>query len=157
MKKYHPASVIITILLVLVLTTFIVYALPPEKEKNTSNGKLLKEVGITDEKREQLRELWYESAKKNIRLKADLRVARMELEHALKSEKIERRNIEKTIDEIAAIQKELLTSNVEKRISTKEMLTAEQLKALQKRSQRCYSQNIAENHNQHNGTHYNNS
>jgi hypothetical protein len=129
-NRRHITPLIVIIGLVTVCLATLVYAQQWAVPQLLKNPKVVEKPGITPEQQKQLSDSWRETHKKTIKLMAELRIARLELEEALEGSRIDKSAIDKKVDEIARIKGDLLRALVAQRIAAKEILTPEQQKQL---------------------------
>jgi len=106
----------------LVLVFSLVYADPPDRPFKGMRDDL----GLTEAQVKQMRELQYNFSKTGIGLRADLKEARLELQHQLAQPNIDQKEINKLVDQVAQAQKMLLKHRIDRKLAMKEVLTPEQ-------------------------------
>lgn len=86
---------------------------------------------LTPEQKEEIRNLQLNFEKEKIRLKADLKVARLELKELLREDKPVKNEVYRKIEQMGDLRVKLQKNRVDKRLAIKEILTPEQLEKLQ--------------------------
>ncbi len=112
----------------LVLAFSLAYAQPPGRDPM----KAADELSLTADQIESIKEIQYNFEKVEIGLRADLKTSRLELRHLMMQKQPDKKEISKLIDRIADTQKQLLKNNVDRKLSTKEVLTQEQFEKFMK-------------------------
>jgi Spy/CpxP family protein refolding chaperone len=106
---------------------------PPPGPPGDARERIKTELGLTDEQVERLRALKVEENKANIRRRADLAVARIELEEMLGAATVDERALAAKIKAVSDMQAAAAKARLEARLALRKVLSAEQyakLKAL---------------------------
>ena len=112
---------------VLVLVFSLVYADAPDRQFKGMRDDL----GLTDAQVKQMRDIQYDFTKTGIGLRADLKEARLALQHQLTQPNVDKKEIDKLVDQVAQAQKMLLKHRIDRRMAMKDVLTPEQLEKFQ--------------------------
>jgi Spy/CpxP family protein refolding chaperone len=91
----------------------------------------LAQLDLTDAQRTKLRDLHESQARKAIQRRADMQLARMDLQKLMRADKPDVGAVNAQIDKIARMQAEGMKAAFETRIQARAVLTPEQLKKLQ--------------------------
>ncbi len=89
------------------------------------------ELKLTAEQRRKLRDIRDDLARRVIKTRADLAVARLDLARGLRSELPDRSQIEGQIDALATLQASLMKSAASARLEARKVLTPEQRRQLE--------------------------
>ena len=109
----------------------------PEGALLRGGGRLAEELDLSDAQVEKLRTIGDGLARKRIRLRADLDLARLDLRSMMRSDSPSLSQAGTKIDAVTRIQGEMMKAGVSARIEARKVLTAEQLeKFLEMRSAR---------------------
>ena len=117
-----------TLTLVLVSTMIFLLLVPAayaQKQKG-QREKAKTELGLTQEQKEKMRSARLEFQKEKIRLKADLKIAELELRSLMADEKADKATIFRKIDEIGTLKTKLAKSQVDQKMTLRDILTKEQ-------------------------------
>jgi Spy/CpxP family protein refolding chaperone len=106
----------------LVLVFSLVYADTPERPFKGMRDDL----GLTDAQVKQMQEIQYDFAKTGIGLRADMKEARLALQHELTQPNVDQKEVDKLVDQVAQAQKMLLKHRIDRRLAMKNVLTPEQ-------------------------------
>ncbi len=85
-------------------------------------------LGLNDEQTKQIRRILREARKKSIKIRADLRVARIELGEFVTQEKVDKGKIDAKLDQIGQLWQQQLRLRTEVVLATRDVLTPEQMK-----------------------------
>jgi Spy/CpxP family protein refolding chaperone len=118
-----PAALV----LALVLVFSLVYADTSDRPLRGMRDKL----DLTDAQVKQMQEIRYDFAKTGIGLRADLTEARLALQHELAQPNVDKKEIDKLVDQVAQAQKMLLKHRIDRRLAMRDVLTPEQQEKLQ--------------------------
>jgi len=120
------ASKALTLLMVsMMIFLLLVPAAYAQKQKGQKEkGKT--ELGLTQEQKEKIRSARLEFQKEKIRLKADLKIAKLELRSLMADEKADKATIFQKIEEIGTLRTRLAKSQVEQKLALRDILTKEQ-------------------------------
>ncbi len=95
-------------------------------EKAVHRKMIMEKLELTDEQKEKLSEHQHQNQRKNIANRNELRLKHYDLKHELKNKEIDTQKVNKLIDEITEIQKQILINKVESLKKFREVLTEEQ-------------------------------
>ncbi len=99
-------------------------------------ARLQEQLGIDEGQAEQLRKIQKQQQKAHIRLRADMEIARMELDELLFADAVDETAVGVKVGEIAQLQTEVLTSRTDGRLAVRKILSAEQARKLEQLRQR---------------------
>jgi len=85
-----------------------------------------RELGLNDQQATQLRQLWSEERKQAIRRRADLAIARMELEEALDAATVDEKLVESRVRAVSDLQAAAVRARADQRLALRKVLTPEQ-------------------------------
>ncbi len=86
----------------------------------------MEKLELTDEQKEKLSEHQHQNQRKNITNRNELQLKHYDLKYELKNKKIDTQKVNKLIDEITEIQKQILINKVESLKKFREVLSEEQ-------------------------------
>ena len=89
------------------------------------------DLGLSAGQLQRVREIGLTSQRKAIRLRADLKLARLDLRALLEAEHPDKGAIYKKLDEIGALRTKLEKNRIEARLEVRKLLNSEQQKKLQ--------------------------
>ena len=89
-------------------------------------ARMAERLNLDDKQIKEIRHAFTESRKKAIRLRADARVARIELGQLVTATEVDQAKISAKVDEITRLQGELLRERAATAVAIKELLTPEQ-------------------------------
>jgi Spy/CpxP family protein refolding chaperone len=108
----------------------LVYADSPDRPRKG----LSDDLELTEAQMKEMREIEYDFTKTGIGLRADLREVRLELQHQLAQQNVDKKEIEKLVDRVAQAHKLVLKHQIDRKLAIKAVLTPEQFeKFLQRR------------------------
>jgi Spy/CpxP family protein refolding chaperone len=107
------------------------WMLGPEGRLLRGGGRLAKELELTPAQQEKLSGIGVGLARKEIQLRADLALARLDLAQVLKSGSPTQSEIDTKINSVTRIQGDMMKAGAAARIAARKVLTAEQLQELQ--------------------------
>lgn len=87
---------------------------------------LKQQLGLSDEQSAKLQNLWQEEHKQAIRRRADMQIARMELDEALSAATIDEKAVDAKVQALTQLQAAALKARVDQRIAVAKLLTPEQ-------------------------------
>ncbi len=90
--------------------------------------RMKERLGLSDEQTKQIRGILREARKKSIKIRADLRVARIELGEFVTQEKVDKGKIDAKLDQIGQLRQQQLRLRTEVVLATRDVLTPEQMK-----------------------------
>ncbi len=117
----------LALVVALVLVFSLVYADTPDRPFRGMRDNL----DLTDAQVKQMQEIQYDFAKTGIGLRADLKEARLALQHELAQPNVDKKEVDKLVDQVAQAQKMLLKHRIDRRMAMKDVLTPEQLEKFQ--------------------------
>ena len=94
--------------------------------------QLFEALELSAEQRDQIKAIHRETAKKKARKKADIRIARVDLEALMDQEQADRKKIHKQIKEIAALRAQMKILQVDQDLDIQQTLGPEQRKRFKK-------------------------
>ncbi len=97
----------------------------PRLEMILHNPDIAKQLGVTPEQIDALRQMTYENRQKTIKIRADLELAQVELQYLMEQEKPDQEKIEKSIDEAGKVRTQLEKTRVLGALKAKEILGEE--------------------------------
>ena len=106
---------------------------PEERVKLRAGGRALdviKELELTDEQKQKLEELRFDLAKDMAKLRADLKVARLELEHLINQDSPKASDAKVKVAQVNQARSKILQRSVDHRLKLKKILTPEQQEKL---------------------------
>jgi Spy/CpxP family protein refolding chaperone len=124
MKKAKPLKVLPLVFLMILL--FFSFSYGQKQEFPQKADKL----ELTSEQKEKIRDLRTDSQKEMIKLRADLKIARLELEELLSEDRPDRMEIYRKIEEMGDLKVMLQKNRIDERLAMREILTPEQLDKL---------------------------
>ena len=92
---------------------------------------LSEKLNLAPEQEKEIRDLQLNFEKEKIRLKADLKIVRLELEDLLIEDRPVKREVYRKIEQMGDLRVKLQKNRVDKRLAIKEILTPEQFEKLQ--------------------------
>ncbi len=92
---------------------------------------LKQQLGLSDEQAAQLRKLWSDQRKEAIRRRADIAIARMELNEALQAPTIDEKVVAAERDSLANLQAQAVRARVDARLAVRKVLTPAQYEKMQ--------------------------
>jgi Spy/CpxP family protein refolding chaperone len=111
-------------------------------------ARLQEQLGIDEGQAEQLRQIRRDQQKAHVRLRADMEIARMELEELLLADAVNESAINAKVGEVAKLQTAALHSRIDGRLAVRKILSAEQAKKLERLRQRRKGQRPARGQDQ---------
>lgn len=96
--------------------------------RGRSIERMKERLGLSDEQTKQIRGILREARKKSIKIRADLRVARIELGEFVTQEKVDKGKIDAKLDQIGQLRQQRLRLRTEVVLATRDVLTPEQMK-----------------------------
>jgi Spy/CpxP family protein refolding chaperone len=84
------------------------------------------ELGLSDEQAAEVRKLWADGRKQAIRQRADLAIARLELEELVNAPVVDRKAIDAKVKAVADLQAAQLVARTGQRLAMRRILTPEQ-------------------------------
>jgi Spy/CpxP family protein refolding chaperone len=84
------------------------------------------ELGLSDEQSAQLQKLWQDERKQAVRRRADMQIARMELDEALNAKTIDEKIVAAKVQALTQLQATALKARVDRRLAVAKLLTPEQ-------------------------------
>ncbi len=90
--------------------------------------RMKERLGLNDEQTRQIRGILREARKKSIKIRADLRVARIELGEFVTQEKVDKGKIDAKLNQIGQLRQQRLRLRTDVVLATRDVLTPEQMK-----------------------------
>jgi Spy/CpxP family protein refolding chaperone len=103
---------------------------PEPMPQGPSLGRMQKEIGLTDAQAGQLRKLWSDERKANIRRRADMAIARLEMAELLDAPSIDEKAVNAKLKELSDLQAGALRARVDAQLALRKVVTPEQLQKL---------------------------
>jgi len=100
---------------------------PPKGRAHPSVSMMKDELGLTDEQASQLRKLHNEQRRAAIRRRADLRIARMDLDELMNAASVDEKALSAKMKEIGDLEGAALKARVDSRLALRKVLTPDQL------------------------------
>ena len=129
MKIKRILSVVIILILSLFLLVSLSFAQKPEKQEKRMKAGL----ELTPEQKERIMETRLNFQKDKIKLRADMKIAQLELKSLMREEELNRSEIYRKIDYIGNLKTQLAKNRVDQRMAIRDILTKEQLDKLKER------------------------
>ena len=122
------------VFITIIMTIFIATSLFAQ-EKVLKRGKAISQVNLnlTEEQKSQLEELKKEYTKEVIKIRADLKIAKIELKDLLSERDADETAVLARADEISRLQNKLMKSRISHQLKTRKIYTDEQWKKLKTR------------------------
>jgi Spy/CpxP family protein refolding chaperone len=95
-------------------------------------ARLQEQLGIDAEQAEQLQQIKRDQQKAHVRLRADMEIARMELEELLAADAVNEAAVAAKVDEVAKLQTAALQARIDGRLAVRKILSAEQARKLER-------------------------
>jgi Spy/CpxP family protein refolding chaperone len=119
----------------LIFGLVVVFVLPalaqPPKAKVTKRMIVKKGLDLSEKQIEKIRDINLDTQKEAIRLRADLKISKLEMHRMMQESSVPKGEIFKKVDEISTIQNKLEKNQIEKQLALREVLTPEQFKKFQ--------------------------
>jgi Spy/CpxP family protein refolding chaperone len=93
-------------------------------------GRIQQQVGLTDAQVTQLKKLWGDQRKLAIRRRADMSIARMEMEELLDGPSVDEKALNAKVKELSDLQVAALRSRVDAQLALRKVVTPEQQQKL---------------------------
>jgi Spy/CpxP family protein refolding chaperone len=93
-------------------------------------ARIQQQVGLTDAQVTQLKKLWGDQRKSAIRRRADMAIARMELEELLDGPSVDEKALSAKVKELTDLQAATLRARVDARLGLRKVVTPEQQQKL---------------------------
>lgn len=94
----------------------------PEKQERRVKAR----IELTQEQKEKIRDTRLDFQKQNIRLKADLKIARLDLRSLMADEEADKAKIYQKIEDIGTLRTKLAKNRVDQKMALRDILTKEQ-------------------------------
>ena len=98
---------------------------------SANSGALKQALGLSDEQAAQLRKLWQDERKQAIRRRADMQIARMELDEALNAPTLDEKAVGLKVQALTQLQATALRARGDQRLAVAKLLTPEQRAKMQ--------------------------
>jgi Spy/CpxP family protein refolding chaperone len=123
MKKTIPIVILMLSFLFLASTLLAQETKPQKKGFKTK-------LGLAPEQKEKIEDIRFNFQKESIRLKADLKIAKLELKSLMSEEELDKGKIYRKIEELSNLRTKLAKNQVDKKMAIRQILTKEQLEML---------------------------
>lgn len=90
--------------------------------------RMIRELALNDEQVTAIRDLFIEARKQNIKLRAEARVARIELGQLITGGEVNKASVHAKVDQIATLEGDLMRQRADTMLAVREILTPEQRK-----------------------------
>ncbi len=90
--------------------------------------RMKERLGLSDEQTRQIRGILREARKKSIKIRADFKVARIELGELVTEEKVDKEKIDAKLNQIGQLRQQRLRLRTALVLATRDVLTPEQMK-----------------------------
>jgi Spy/CpxP family protein refolding chaperone len=101
-----------------------------ERAPRPNRAALERELGLTPEQSAQLRQLRADERKQAIRRRADLAIARIELDEALRAPTIDEKLVAQRVRAVSELQAAAVRAGADRRLALRKLLTPEQQETL---------------------------
>lgn len=125
MRRVLVATTVTALVLGLTLT-----ALAQRKKAKSEESKMKAELKLSDEQKQKLQSIHRQSAKERIRLNAERQIAHIELQELLQADKPDQGAVDRKIDQLAELDRQLTQNRLQGRVASRSVLTKEQWAAL---------------------------
>ena len=101
----------------------------PRHDRGKRRGfmsRMVKELGLNDEQTKAIKNVLIEALKKNIKLRADARVARIELGQLITKDEPDKTAIHAKVDQIASLRGDIMRQRADTVLAVREVLTPAQ-------------------------------
>jgi len=112
---------IILAVIISITTTAILSAQPNQTRRDKPDR-----LNLTEQQKQQLKDLRFQSSKEKIQRQADLKVARLEYRQLMSEDLPDRSQVMSKLDQISQLQSNLRKHQVDSRLSARELFTPEQ-------------------------------
>lgn len=89
-------------------------------------SRMVEELGLNDEQVKAIKDVLIEARKKNIKLMADARVARIELGQLVTGNEVDKASVNAKVDQIAGLRGDIMRQRTDAVLAVREILTPEQ-------------------------------
>jgi Spy/CpxP family protein refolding chaperone len=117
-------------ILILVLSLFFLMSIASAQDPEPPKKRLKTKIALTPEQKEKIEDIRFDFQKESIRLKADLKIAKLELKSLMSEEELNKGNIYRKIEELSDLRTKLAKNQVDKKMAIRQILTREQLDKL---------------------------
>ena len=93
-------------------------------------------VGLTEEQRQELEDVYEATEKEMIKAHADLRIKRLEIDRLVRSERPDMREIRKLVSEAEKARSSAMLARLERRVKVSQMLSSEQMRKVRRAGRR---------------------
>lgn len=93
-------------------------------------GEVASELGISDDKLKQIKEMVYEANRKVVDLRADVQRARLELQHLMNADEPDKAKVLKLVEDLGRKETRVHKNRIELMLSVRALLTPEQRRRL---------------------------
>ncbi len=91
-------------------------------------GMMKEALGLTDDQVVKIKDIHTEARKTGIKVRAGIRVARIEMRQLMRAEKVDRASLDRKIKEISALRKKMMRHRVDTRLKVHAVFTPGQRK-----------------------------
>ena len=120
-KRFLVLTTVLALVLSLTLTAF-----AQRKKAKPEESKMKAELKLSDEQRQKLAAIHRQSAKERIRFNAERQIAHIELQELLQAEQPNRAAIDRKIDQLAELARQLTQNRLQRSVASRSVLTKEQ-------------------------------
>lgn len=99
-----------------------------EGEQKQMRKPMFEELGLTDQQREQIRQVMLDTRKKNIDVEAKQKLARIELHELMGADTPDQSKINAKISELSKLHETLMRTRIESHLAVQKVLTPDQRK-----------------------------
>jgi len=100
---------------------------------------MVEELGLNDKQTREIKNILIEARKQNIKLRADARVARIELGQLITQGDVDKAAVNAKVDQIAGLRGNVMRQRAEAVLAVREILTPEQREKADRMMQRLLS------------------
>ncbi len=124
---------IFSLAIILMLSFFLLVSLTSAQEPEPQKQRVKAGLELTPEQKNKMMETRLNFEKDKIKLRADMKIAQLELRSLMREEELNKAEIYKKIEYLGGLKTQLAKNRVDQRIAIREILTKEQLDQLKKR------------------------
>jgi Spy/CpxP family protein refolding chaperone len=139
---------ILSLAIIMMLSFFLLVSLPYAQAPEKQQKRIKAGLELTPEQKENIRKTRLNFQKDKIKLKADLKIAQLELKSLLREEKLNRGEIYGKIEYLGDLKTQLAKNRLDQRMAIRDILTKEQLEKLKERK---FKRSIGKRLMQHRG------
>lgn len=123
-KNILPMIIMVTVSFFFLISAAVAQAPDPQKVR------LKARLELTPEQKEKMKDVRLDFEREKIKLRADLKIAKLELRSLMAEEELDRGDIYNKIEHMGQLKTKLAKNRVDKRMALREILTKEQLDKL---------------------------